>query len=228
MVTTNPPYMVGSHGLTGENQAKVIARHETLCNLEDIVSQAAKVLKPRGRFYMVHRPFRLAEIFSVMVQYGIELSACGWYTPMWTKSPTWCWWSNIDVITLHQAGFDNVVATMGTALTEEHARILARYTKELVLCYDNDAAGKQSTDRVLNILKNANLNVRVLQLPNAYDAEGKPIKQDPDDFVKKFGPAAFEKCLNGSAGQNDYRLETLQQKHSLADERAAWPFSRRR
>ena len=133
---------------------------------------------------------------------------------------------NIDVITLHQAGFDNVVATMGTALTEEHARILARYTKELVLCYDNDAAGKQSTDRVLNILKNANLNVRVLQLPNAYDAEGKPIKQDPDDFVKKFGPAAFEKCLNGSAGQNDYRLETLQQKHSLADEEGRMAFLR--
>ena len=133
---------------------------------------------------------------------------------------------NIDVITLHQAGFDNVVATMGTALTEEHARILARYTKELVLCYDNDAAGKQSTDRVLNILKNANLNVRVLQLPNAYDAEGKPVKQDPDDFVKKFGPAAFEKCLNGSAGQNDYRLETLQQKHSLADEEGRMAFLR--
>ena len=133
---------------------------------------------------------------------------------------------NIDVITLHQAGFDNVVATMGTALTEEHARILARYTKELVLCYDNDAAGKQSTDRVLNILKNANLNVRVLQLPNAYDAEGKPIKQDPDDFVKKFGPAAFEKCLNGSAGQNDYRLETLLQKHNTADEEGRMAFLR--
>ena len=115
---------------------------------------------------------------------------------------------------------------MGTALTEEHARILARYTKELVLCYDNDAAGKQSTDRVLNILKNANLNVRVLQLPNAYDAEGKPIKQDPDDFVKKFGPAAFEKCLNGSAGQNDYRLETLLHKHSLADEEGRMAFLR--
>ena len=125
---------------------------------------------------------------------------------------------NIDVITLHQAGFDNVVATMGTALTEEHARILARYTKELVLCYDNDAAGKQSTDRVLNILKNANLTVRVLQLPNAYDTEGKPIKQDPDDFVKKFGPAAFEKCLNGSAGQNDYRLDSLQSRHDLSTE----------
>ncbi len=133
---------------------------------------------------------------------------------------------NIDVITLHQAGFDNVVATMGTALTEDHARILARYTKELVLCYDNDPAGKKSTDRVLNILKNANLNVRVLQLPNAYDGEGKPLKQDPDDFVKKFGPAAFEKCLNGSTGQNDYRLETLMQKHSLADEEGRMAFLR--
>ena len=125
---------------------------------------------------------------------------------------------NIDVITLHQAGFDNVVATMGTALTEEHARVLARYTKELVLCYDNDAAGKKSTQRVLDILKNADLTVRVLQLPNAYDSEGKPIKQDPDDFVKKFGPAAFEKCLNGSAGQNDYRLGDLMSRHDLSSE----------
>lgn len=125
---------------------------------------------------------------------------------------------NIDVITLHQAGFDNVVATMGTALTEEHARVLSRYTKELVLCYDNDAAGKKSTQRVLDILKNADLTVRVLQLPNAYDSEGKPLKQDPDDFVKKFGPAAFEKCLNGSAGQNDYRLGDLQSRFDLSSE----------
>ena len=133
---------------------------------------------------------------------------------------------NIDVITLHQAGFDNVVATMGTALTEEHARILARYTKALVLCYDNDAAGKQSTDRVLNILKSADLSVRVLQLPNAYDAEGRPIKQDPDDFVKKFGPAAFEKCLSGSAGQNDYKLDSLQAKHNLSDEEGRLAYLR--
>ena len=125
---------------------------------------------------------------------------------------------NIDVITLHQAGFDNVVATMGTALTEDHARTLARYTKELVLCYDNDSAGKQSTDRVLNVLKNADLSVRVLQLPNAIDDQGKPVKQDPDDFIKRFGPAAFEKCLNGSAGQNDYRLDSLQSKHDLSTE----------
>lgn len=125
---------------------------------------------------------------------------------------------NIDVITLHQAGFDNVVATMGTSLTEDHARLLARYTRELVLCYDNDPAGKQSTDRVLNILRNADLSVRVLQLPNAYDGEGKPLKQDPDDFIKKFGPAAFEKCLSGSAEQNDYRLDVLLQKHDLSSD----------
>ena len=60
---------------------------------------------------------------------------------------------NIDVITLHQAGFDNAVASMGTALTVEQTRLLSRYTKELVLCYDNDPAGKKSTDRVLGILK---------------------------------------------------------------------------
>ncbi len=133
---------------------------------------------------------------------------------------------NIDVITLHQAGFDNVVATMGTALTEEHARILSRYTKELVLCYDNDAAGKKSTDRVLGILKNTKLAVRVLQFPNAYDADGKPLKQDPDDFVKKFGPAAFEKCLNGSAGQNDYRLDTLLQGADLSGDEGRMAFLR--
>lgn len=133
---------------------------------------------------------------------------------------------NIDVITLHQAGFDNVVATMGTALTEEHARILARYTRELVLCYDNDPAGKKSTDRVLGILRNADLNVRVLQLPNAYDAAGNLLKQDPDDFVKKFGPAAFEKCLSGSAGQNDYKLDTLQQRHDLSGEEGRLAFLR--
>ena len=125
---------------------------------------------------------------------------------------------NLDVITLHQAGFDNAVATMGTALTPDHARILSRYTKELVLCYDNDEAGKKATQRSLGILKDADLTVRVLQLPNAVDADGKPLKQDPDDFVKKFGPAAFERCLNGSAGQNDYRLDVLLQSADLQSE----------
>lgn len=60
VVTSNPPYMIGQHGLRNPDMPKAIARHEVLCNLEDVVSQASKVLKERGRFYMVHRPFRLA------------------------------------------------------------------------------------------------------------------------------------------------------------------------
>ena len=87
VVTTNPPYMVGNHGLTGDNQAKMIARHETLCTLEDVISQAAKVLKPRGRFYMVHRPFRLAEIMSVMVKYRIEPKRMRLVHPYVDKEP---------------------------------------------------------------------------------------------------------------------------------------------
>lgn len=87
VVTTNPPYMVGNHGLTGDNQAKIIARHETLCTLEDVISQAAKVLKPRGRFYMVHRPFRLAEIMSVMVKYRIEPKRMRLVHPYVDKEP---------------------------------------------------------------------------------------------------------------------------------------------
>lgn len=72
VVTSNPPYMTAQHGLTNQDEAKTIARHEVLCNLEDIIRQSAKLLVPSGRFYMVHRPFRLAEIISLMVQYRIE------------------------------------------------------------------------------------------------------------------------------------------------------------
>lgn len=72
VITTNPPYMIGDHGLSSSNQAKAIARHEIFCTLEDVLSQSAKLLRPKGRFYMVHRPFRLAEIMNKMIAYGIE------------------------------------------------------------------------------------------------------------------------------------------------------------
>ena len=72
VVTSNPPYMIGLHGLRNPDLPKAIARHEVLCNLEDVVSQAARVLRDRGRFYMVHRPFRLAEIMNVLTKYKLE------------------------------------------------------------------------------------------------------------------------------------------------------------
>ena len=72
VITTNPPYMIADHGLVNPDEAKAVARHEIKCTLEDVISQSAKVLKPGGRFFMVHRPFRLSEIFSLMTAYKLE------------------------------------------------------------------------------------------------------------------------------------------------------------
>lgn len=72
VVTCNPPYMTGSHGLTNASQAKTIARHEVMCSFSDIAKAAARVLRPGGRFYLVHRPFRLAEIMFELKQQGLE------------------------------------------------------------------------------------------------------------------------------------------------------------
>ena len=121
---------------------------------------------------------------------------------------------NIDVITLHQAGFNNAVASMGTALTVEQTRLLSRYTKELVLCYDNDTAGQLATQKNLELLKNSEFSVRVLQLPRRL-ADGEYIKQDVDDFIKFQGAVAFEALLNGSENQMDYRMETVAAKYDL-------------
>ncbi len=123
---------------------------------------------------------------------------------------------NIDVITLHQAGFDNAVASMGTALTVEQTRLLSRYTKELVLCYDNDTAGQLATQKNIDLLKNSEFSVRILQLPRRL-AEGEYVKQDVDDFIKFQGPAAFEAVLSGSADQMEYRMDTVAAKYDLSD-----------
>lgn len=72
VITVNPPYMIGQHGKRNGNEAKYIARHEALCTLEDILEQSAKLLPEKGRFYMVHRPFRLPEILNGMCRYRIE------------------------------------------------------------------------------------------------------------------------------------------------------------
>lgn len=131
---------------------------------------------------------------------------------------------NIDVITLHQAGFDNTVATMGTALTEEHVRILGRYTKELVLCYDNDAAGEDATQRAIGLLKNSEIGVKVLRLPKRQLPDGTLGKQDADDYIKNFGPAAFEALMDQSANSAQYRLAMVQSQFDLGrdDQRAQY------
>ncbi len=125
---------------------------------------------------------------------------------------------NIDVVTLHQAGFDNAVASMGTALTQEQTRLLSRYTKELVLCYDNDNAGKIATERALQILNNSEFAVRVLQLPNRRMDDGTMVKQDADDFIKNFGSGAFERLLSGSENGIEFRLAQTAGKYDLTDD----------
>lgn len=87
VVTTNPPYMNENHGLKNPDLPKAIARHEVLCSLEDVVREASLVLKPNGRFYMVHRPFRLAEIFAVMQKYKLEPKAMRLVHPFADKGP---------------------------------------------------------------------------------------------------------------------------------------------
>ncbi len=131
---------------------------------------------------------------------------------------------NIDVITLHQAGFDNTVATMGTALTEEHVRLLGRYTKELVLCYDNDAAGEDATQRAIALLRSSEIGVKVLRLPKRRMPDGTLGKQDADDYIKNCGPAAFEEALDGSANSAEYRLGVVQGRFDLSrdDQRAQY------
>ena len=87
VITTNPPYMIGQHGIANVSDTKAIARHEVLCTLDDILRESARVLKQRGRFYMVHRPFRLAEILSKMVELGIEPKRMRMVHPFIDKEP---------------------------------------------------------------------------------------------------------------------------------------------
>lgn len=126
---------------------------------------------------------------------------------------------NLDIVTLHQAGFDNAVASMGTALTVEQTRLLSRFTKELVLCYDNDNAGKIATERALQILNSSEFSVKVLQLPRRL-VDGEYVKQDADDFIKLQGPDAFERLLNGSENGVEFRMAQVAGKYDLTNDEA--------
>ena len=111
---------------------------------------------------------------------------------------------NIDVVSLHQAGFDCAVASLGTSLTPEQARLLSRYTKEVILCYDSDAAGKKAAQRAIGILEKLDMKVRVLQVTGA---------KDPDEYIRANGADAFANLIEGSAGQMEYRLASLAEQY---------------
>ena len=115
----------------------------------------------------------------------------------------------MDTISLHQAGFDSAVASLGTALTPEHAQLLSRYFPEAIIAYDGDGAGVSAAQRAIPLLERAGMKVRVLRVTGA---------KDPDEFIKQFGRDAFLRLLDQSENQVDYRLEQIRKKYDLSDD----------
>ena len=114
----------------------------------------------------------------------------------------------MDVIALHAAGFENAVATLGTAITQEQARMLAKYTKKVIISYDSDGAGQNAATRAMRLLDEVGLEVRVLQMNGA---------KDPDEYIKKFGPDRFRKLLTDSRTGFEFRLAAILSRHDIND-----------
>ncbi|MBP3319834.1 MAG: DNA primase [Ruminiclostridium sp.] len=123
----------------------------------------------------------------------------------------------MDTISLYQAGFDCAVASLGTALTADHAKLLSRFTKEVVICYDADTAGIQAANRAIPLLEKTGLKVRVLRVTGA---------KDPDEFIRKFGPDAFSRLLDQSENYVEYNLRQIQAKYDLTDPVQKTEFAR--
>ncbi len=106
----------------------------------------------------------------------------------------------MDVIAMHAAGFENAVATLGTAITSEQARIFAKYTKKVVICYDADDAGQNAAKKAMRLLAEVGVEVRVLKIPGA---------KDPDEYIKKYGIESFKKAIGESKSGFDYQLDRI-------------------
>lgn len=112
----------------------------------------------------------------------------------------------MDVVSLHQAGFTNAVATLGTALTEEQCRLIAQYTGEVLLSYDSDGPGQAATRRATGLLEAVGVKIKVLSIPDA---------KDPDEFIKKFGAERFEQLIEGSSSATDFAISKLRGENDV-------------
>ena len=104
---------------------------------------------------------------------------------------------NVDVISLHQAGFMNVVAPLGTAFTEEQAQILSRYTNEVIICFDSDEAGQKAVEKAITLLGKTGVAIKILMLP---------MGKDPDEFLKSHKPSDFQKLIDSAVPATEYKL----------------------
>ena len=114
----------------------------------------------------------------------------------------------MDVIALHQAGFENAVATLGTSLTQDQAMIIKRYCDEVVICYDADEAGQKATQRAIGILRPTGVKIKILTVPNG---------KDPDEFIKANGREAFLKRIESAENSFFYELRMMQREYSMED-----------
>ena len=112
----------------------------------------------------------------------------------------------MDVIAMHAAGFENAVATLGTAITSEQARMMSRYTKKVIISYDADEAGQKAAMRAVKMLTDVGLDVSILKVPGA---------KDPDEYIKKFGADKFRNLLSESKSKFDYNLEIILSKYDI-------------
>ena len=113
---------------------------------------------------------------------------------------------NVDVLMMHQAGFDSAVASLGTSLTAEQARLISRYTNEVVLAYDSDAAGQKASQRAIGILEKLDIKVRILRMEGA---------KDPDEFIRKNGAEVFRALIEQSENHIEYRLRAVESKYDI-------------
>mgnify|MGYP001161799761 FL=1 len=114
----------------------------------------------------------------------------------------------VDAIALQQAGFSNAVATLGTAITSEHARMISRFVKTVFLAYDIDKAGRNATDKAIRLLNEVGVSAKIIDLGNE--------TKDPDEFIKKFGAEAFRRRLKGSSGQVDYAIDRIISQNNIS------------
>lgn len=112
----------------------------------------------------------------------------------------------MDVISLHAYGFENAVATLGTAITPEQARLMTKYTKQVVICYDADEAGQRAALKAMEVLGQVGMDVRVLHVTDA---------KDPDEYLRKFGDARFRRLVEGSRTEFSYKSEKILAKYSM-------------
>ena len=114
---------------------------------------------------------------------------------------------NLDVISLHQAGFTNAVAGLGTALTEEQAHLLSHYAGEIFICYDSDEAGQKATRKAINILGKTTLKVRIIHMTGG---------KDPDEIIQKFGAEGFKRCFDSAANDVEFSLLSERSKYDIS------------